>query len=127
MLKINAINLYKTERNVTSNEIYSGTVGLLYPSDLIYSTSYENWDTALSSLNEEQIKTSWLYNAYMKSMPWLITKNVDNNVFYLNSTGAITSGVVNEHQSTILPVLTLDDNTLVNGGEGTKTNPYILF
>ncbi len=126
-LSTNAFNLYKAERNVTSNEIYSTNVGLLYPSDLVYSLNIANWELKVSDLEESQIKTSWLYNAYMKSMPWLITKNVDNKVFYLNSTGAITSGVVNEHQSTILPVLTLDDNTLVNGGEGTKTNPYILF
>ncbi len=124
---INAINLYKTERNVTSNEIYSGTVGLLYPSDLIYSTSYENWDTALSSLNEEQIKTSWLYNAYMKSSPWLITKSTDNNVLYLSTTGSVTKGIVNENEASILPVLTINSNTLVNGGEGTLSNPYILF
>ena len=124
---IHAINLYKTERNVTSNEIYSGTVGLLYPSDLIYSTSYENWDTALSSLNEEQIKTSWLYNAYMKSSPWLITKSTDNNVLYLSTTGSVTKGIVNENEASILPVLTINSNTLVNGGEGTLSNPYILF
>ena len=63
----------------------------------------------------------------MKSSPWLITKSTDNNVLYLSTTGSVTKGIVNENEASILPVLTINSNTLVNGGEGTLSNPYILF
>lgn len=121
-----ASEFYQIERNTNvydGNPLTTSTyVGLIYPSDLIY--SMENWN--------EDYYNSWLRQSY-----WLISAsstNFNKVVAYFGFTSHFEMWTVNDIDSTFLrdsgtevyPTLYLKSTTNIISGDGSEENPYIL-
>lgn len=124
---------YGNERgNLTSSVVTSATwkgyVGLMYPSDWGYAMDTSYWSTNMSSYPYNYLDD---YNYLFKNgiSEWLITHNSNQTyqVFGVNHTNTTTFTTLNCCEPrAIRPVVYLKPEVIIEDGNGTKTNPYIL-
>lgn len=81
-------------------------------------TCNTTWDKMISNNNPCK-QNNWLYSG---KEYWLLT-NHDNKPMYISSTGSI-SYINQATTKQVRPVLYLDANTIIIGGNGTKENSY---
>ena len=136
--------LYTAERSdntlADSSSIWTGKIGLIYPSDYGYATSGGKMITRESCVtendiedwNEECIENNWIYQE--TNAQWTITPSVPNSTgmrittVYTIDSGNLSSSVPNSNDGYLntYPVLYLFSNVKISGGEGSKKNPYQL-
>ena len=129
---VTSTNMYSYERGTTvysgHSTSWTGQVGLMYASDYGFASSacYNNktldtYSTCSSS--------NWLYSGYDE---WLLTPMSG----YVHSAYRIMSGNLNYYAGSGLgcnggystrPSLYLNSNILLNGGDGTSSNPYTIM
>ena len=100
-------------------------IGLMYVSDYGYSSSPENWQTALYDyLNTSNTNNNWLY----LGDEWTISRTLDTtyNVFYVYSTGFVHfyGGVGGLHA--VRPAIYLKSEIALESGTGSASDPYRL-
>ncbi len=116
---------------------WTGKVGLMYPSDYGYATSGGSTTDRATCLNKELYNwdgssvsdcknNDWLFN---NSYQWTISPNADSSradcVFDVYSYGLVLSRGANIG-SGVRPVGYLLSNTLIQSGDGSSGNPFIL-
>jgi len=103
---------------------WQGLIGLLYPSDILYSMSSLYWST---ELNSDTLKTSWLMNANHNNSEWLISpsSNSKNDVAVWNLNGLIEF-YDSKQVNAIRPVIYLPTDIQVQDKDatGSLTSPY---
>ena len=104
---------------------YNAKIGLMYVSDYGYAASPENWTTTLNSYNNSNsINNNWMF---MKWYDWTISRSSDDAkyVFNINHTGDVSiSNVSVGARRTVRPSFYLNTNVVMNGGNGTISDPY---
>ena len=111
---------------------YDSKIGLMYLSDFAYAAPSNAWTIPLFANNFNDYRLSsvagvnWLY---MGLWEWMITPRTDNNnlVFHADNEGNIYSNRVNYLKNAIRPSFYLDNNAVLESGNGSKTTPYILY
>ena len=110
---------YADERNISSSNIWSGKIGLLYPSDYAYSYPTSYWESNYDTDN-------WLNrkNAYEWREEWFLSPSAGSgeDVMYWFS-GGIDKFYVTYYYA-VRPVLNLKSDTTIISGDGSYTNPY---
>lgn len=129
-----ASTFYKEERgtNVYSDNatIWTGYVGLMYPSDYGYAvgTSVRNncLTTTLSNYSNNSCNiNNWLYVS--GTSQWTISSRSDSaNVIYLYSSGTVHGTGNAASDLSVRPVVYLNPDIEVISGDGTIDNPYII-
>ena len=116
--------------------VWTGKIGLMYPSDYGYATSggsttnretclntvLYNWDS--SSVNDCK-NNNWLYDS--SNIQWTLTSHSDTSsvVFDVSSNGSVSYSNANFSRA-VSPALYLNSNVKISGGEGTESSPYEL-
>ncbi len=108
---------------------WTGKIGLMYPSDYGFSASSGDWDKSMKEFTTKSI--SWLNSATHPSYneEYLISPSSYNNSYVTGwrSNYDVWGVSTKESMVYVRPCLYLkSDVTFLDGGEGTKTNPYIL-
>ena len=135
-----ANHYYDGERSANvysgNSTIWTGKLALMYPSDYAYATDLNvctnavGWGGTTDGYNQNSSCTGndWLlYGLSGSNAEWTITPFNDRgtNVFHINAFGYISGQYVGNNQ-VVRPVLYLKSNVVINGGNGTKSNPYQL-
>ena len=127
-----ANNYYTFERETTvysgrSTE-WTGKIALMYPSDYMYAGDLSkcskdgyNWDTDQTNCRD----TSWLRNT--STIQWTLAPRSSNSsyVFYVYLSGYVRSNHVT-FSSASRPVLYLNSDVTITGGDGSSGNPFTL-
>ena len=104
----------KTNANLTY------PVGLLTADDVVYAGAYKYNTT---------IRRTYLYNSLITTNWWLLTPDSFNgtaaHVWYVSANGLLTTNSVINFYA-FRPVVNLKSSVLVNAGDGTQTNPYVI-
>ena len=137
-----ASNSYQQERGTGvyegHNTLWTGKIGLIYPSDYGYATSggqIMNRDACLNvtmfnwanSGYEDCKNNNYLYNS--EEIKWTMTADANSNNHLIN---IYNGGNVNRYDSlaywypSIYPTLYLKSNILIIGGDGSLNTPYQL-
>ena len=117
-LEFNGANdYYNMERN--GNYFYEGYLGLMYPSDYIYSYYSDSCDYDKDS--------------YIKCGSWLekddlseFTITLNNELIYSVSSSGLALNKTISDKENIRPVIYLDSNVILKSGSGTLDDPYVL-
>ena len=121
---------------VERTTIWTGKIGLMYPSDYGYATSGGSTTDRTICLNKElynfnQIndcfENNWLYNSTISK--WTISPIASDfafGVFYYYNAGYVR-GADSYKNYNVLPVVYLKSSAKIVSGDGTKDNAYILF
>ena len=132
---------YKFERgtNVYSGQstIWSGKIGLMYPSDYGYATSggstYNraaclaskpyNWD---SSSYSDCKNNDWLYNSGYTQ--WTLTPDSSRRgyIFRIDTTGCISYNYIASWSFGVRPSIYLKSDITITGGNGSSATPYTI-
>ena len=127
-----ANDYYTFERGTTvysgrSTE-WTGKIALMYPSDYMYAGDLSkcskdgyNWDTDQTNCRD----TSWLRNT--STIQWTLTPRSSHSydVFRVYDSGYVyVNGVTNSNASR--PVLYLNSDVTITGGDGSSGNPFTL-
>ncbi len=128
----------KCNDTVTRTTTWTGKVGLMYPSDYGYATSGGSGADRATCLNKELYNWSdssvsdcknndWLFDS--SSVQWTLSPCASSsgavNVFQVDSSGSVGGG--DESAVTyVRPVGYLLSNTLIQSGDGSSGNPFIL-
>ena len=108
--------------NPTSTTQY---IGLMYPSDYGYAAGSSCLSTALYKYSSSCKNTDYLHKGVQQ---WLQAPNASysGSAAYLYSTGYVygDNGVTNS--IAVFPVLYLESQTMITGGEGSSDSPFIL-
>ena len=127
---------YYCNDEINRTSIWSGQIGLMYPSDYGYATiggSTIDRDACLNngldSWNENDCRdNNWLYKADL-GVQWTMTPfrsiNYSNWTFSISDYGYITQNS-SDTQNEVRPTLYLKPDVKVVSGNGTKANPYIF-
>ena len=140
-----ASHWYGYERGTTvygSNPIFwVGKIGLMYPSDYGYATSggtttnrasclakeMFSWGSSSSSSSYSDCKNNdYLYNS--SSSQWTISHSSSQsyNAIGVVSSGSVLANGANTPGYSASPVLYLNSNVTITGGDGSSGNPYTL-
>ena len=117
---------------------YLGNIGLMYPSDYLYSLGLNYKDEIANTLSVDYVKNSWLFVQETEFREWLITPesvdgtgwNLQANIcpfaFSILPNGGVAPGITNnlEWALPIRPTFYLKSTILYESGIGTKENPY---
>ena len=134
---------YESERYTP---IWTGKIGLIYPSDYGYATSGESTTHREACLNAALYRwendpnyigcrmTSWLWlwvndeNYGLISGYWTLTKYYVSSsmVYNVGATGSAYYDNVYNTYYDVFPALYLNSNVKITSGEGTESNPFIL-
>ena len=114
---------------------WTGSIGLMYPSDYGYATSggssmnrasclakeLYNWDSVSDCYNND-----WLYDS--SNHQWTLTPVSVNSdyVFHVNSNGFVYNLTANRTLTAVSPALYLSSNVKISGGDGSQLNPFTL-
>ena len=126
--------VYSGHTNIAKTE-WIGPVGLIYPSDYGYASTDSECrsdlragvtyiDGTFDYSNAKCKNNNWLYknNYYWTISPY---SGSSNSVFYVDSSGF--AHVNNEYYAFgVWPALYLKSNILIESGDGSSSNPYIL-
>ena len=114
--------------SVTRRIIWTGQIGLIYPSDYGYSVDMTSCSTTpLASYSLSCKDSTWLYNSTNSS--WTLNPIHDTSyaskVFFLSSSGSLSN---NDSYGTysVSPVTYLKSNIQIVDGKGTDQEPFIL-
>ena len=101
----------------------------MYISDYGYASS--NCETKkLAGKSSEDLRackdTNWLYK--IKQEEWVMPQNTSNGnrVFYIMNVGTISYAYTYSNSFATRPVLYLNKNVKITGGDGTESSPYIF-
>ena len=122
-----------TTRYDTNRPLYwDGMVGLMYTSDYGYAagntcvtgTKLYNYDGGCKNKDWLWMTTS---SDYTNNAEWLMSPYSGNSgiAFYVSSSGYVGKRYVNNVYS-VRPVFFLSSTTLITGGTGTESDPYII-
>ena len=117
-LNIPSLTMYESE--LASSKSISVPVGLMQVSDYAFASGLG--ETELLTTITSKNANNWLYTGKAE---WFINQNKENQVYALTTTGEITTTDVSE-EMLVRPVVTLDSNIKIIGGDGTSSNPYLL-
>ena len=127
---LTASGYYNAERD--SSQVYSGNpastkqyIGLMYPSDYGYAAGSSCLSTALRSYNSSCKNSDYLFSGVEE---WLQAPcaNRSDNAAKLSSTGYVDPRNYVPNSSTVRPVLYLNTNVQITGGDGSSLNPFQL-
>ncbi len=118
-----AKELYKSERE--ENKTWSGKVGIMMPSDIAYSADTKNWSQNALTNNDN---SSWVLE---------MTKEDTYDMVLLNPTSTNDTSILSYHEGKLVevsvttplsvrPIVALSSKTIIERGNGTKENPYVL-
>ena len=117
----NATTFYNEERSNNTKE-YVGNVGLMYPSDYLYSF-YKVERSCTNDLEScTKSDTSWISDI-LKSKVWTITPIVGTNQIYTINYKNIKKAPINESME-VYPVVYIKFDSILSSGTGTYTDPY---
>lgn len=116
--QISGFLMYASEYE--SLKTISVPVGLMNVSDYALASGVEE-DVTLDNIASRNAN-NWLYTGKSE---WFVNQDESNEVYALDTAGAIGTGVVTE-EKLIRPVVYLDSNIKIIGGDGTSSNPYLL-
>ena len=131
-LQIQKEVMYQYERKTSGSTYYYGTnpnnlvgkLGLMYASDYGYAASDE---CTVNLYNYAICKNNnWLFKG---NGDWLLPQGASYSgyAFNVGSSGDMAiSGIVNDHQFAVRPVLYLKPDVKIIVGHGTSTDPYVL-
>ena len=131
--KIYANQFYEYERGTTvysgrSTE-WTGKIALMYPSDYMYAGDLSkcskdgfNWDTDQTNCRD----TSWLRNT--STTQWTLTPNssISFYVFYVSNSGFVNFDNYVADSYASRPILYLNSDVTITGGDGSSGNPFTL-
>ena len=127
---LTASGYYDAERSST---VYSGNptsttqnIGLMYPSDYGYAAGSSCLSTALYSYSSSCNNSDWIYS---RATEWLQVPlaNSSTSAPILPGYSYINNGIyVVINSLTVRPVLYLNTNVQITGGDGSQSNPYII-
>ncbi len=102
-----------------------GKVGLMYPSDYVYATDQDLCTVTTHSWNSICTMNNWLFN---KNSQWFLFPHSGLSYagFYTYLNGNV-HGSNASNPFSVRPVVILQSDVLINGGEGTDTSPYQLL
>ena len=127
---------YTFERGTDTFEGYEsewiGSIGLMYPSDYGYATGDESRENCLNNIvydwgaGELAIcnANNWINNKGL--FEWTITPYSTEEVLRIGSGGGIYPNTANITGRAATPVIYLNANVKISGGEGTESSPYTL-
>ena len=129
---LTASGYYNAERD--STQVYSGNpgsttqhIGLMYPSDYGYAAGESCLSTALYSYNSSCQNTDYLYSGVYE---WLQVPYASDAYMAatLRSAGIVdgNGGILDTDSYAVRPVLYLNSNVQITGGEGSQSNPFTL-
>ena len=115
------------------SSLWTGKVGLIYPSDYGYATGGGNNKNRASCLNKALDKwqnydnTDCKNNNYLSGTYMTITPYVYNvqNVFAINN-GSINDNYTVNSTTGVYPSIYLRTDVKINGGTGSESNPYTI-
>ena len=116
---------------------WTGSIGLMYPSDYGYATSggssmnrasclakeLYNWD---SSSYRDCKNNDWLRDS--SNYQWTLTpsSSYSSNVFYVYYSGLVDNSTVDYTNRAVSPALYLSSNVRISGGNGSENSPFEL-
>ena len=126
---------------------WTGKIGLMYLSDLGFSTSGDSIVSRRECLNKNMLydntmitlNNSWFKSHECYNNTWLATDAYQESTFNFDDQYGISSGFVYRNGDgytfttwlanggNIHPVFYLKNNTIISSGDGTKDNPYKLL
>ena len=128
---LTASGFYNAERD--STQVYSGNpgsttqhIGLMYPSDYGYAAGESCLSTALYSYSSSCRNTDYLLSGVIE---WLQAPHAGatNRAAYLSTNGSVYSNIGTvDVPFAVRPVLYLNLNVQITGGEGTSSSPFTL-
>lgn len=112
---------------------WSGSIGLMYPSDYGYATDFNLCHESLIDYQKSTydsdlcLKNNWLFNSRMgEGFEWTMTPFMDaTKLVGIGTNGNISPQLVSQVGS-VRPVVYLNSNVSIVGGMGTRDNPYQL-
>ena len=116
--------VYSGHTDIAKTE-WTGPVGLIYPSDYGYAADRTQCTEILNNYyNTTCTENNWLYK---NSFYWALSpcSSASSLVFYVSSSGVVNSyGAFNSIG--VVPAVYLKSNILIENGDGSSSNPYIL-
>ena len=128
---IYADQFYEYERGTQTSSgrstEWTGNIGLMYPSDYMYSIDLSKCTKDGFNLNSDTPNcrdTTWLRNT--SSYQWTLTPDINSyRSFSIPSAGHIGNSNVNKSYG-VRPVLYLKSTVQIIGGTGTSSDPFLL-
>ena len=127
---LTASGYYNAERD--SSQVYSGNpasttqkIGLMYPSDYGYAAGSSCLSTALFDYSDGCKNSDYLYSGKYE---WLQAPyaSASSGTAFLRSTGYVFNGYSVTDSYAVRPVLYLNTNVQITGGDGSQSNPYTI-
>ena len=124
LYNLTSTSLYNAER---TSGVYTGSVGLMYPSDYGYAVLASDCVRTTAVLNYGSSssckKNNWLYQG-SNSWQWLITAASAYGAYYILESGDVGNRSISNFGS-FSPVMALKSDVLVTGS-GTQSDPYVM-
>ena len=127
---LTASGYYNAERD--SSQVYSGNpasttqyIGLMYPSDYGYAAGSSCLSTALWNYDGDCKNSDYLFSGVIE---WLQAPSASNSSYAsnLNSTGYVGANYAVSDSLAVRPVLYLNTNVQITGGDGSQGNAFQL-
>ena len=135
-----ANQMYKYERlgnviqnpsdGITRTTVWPGRIALAYQSDYGYAVDLKNCSFNFKYY-ENCISTNWMYSrmTFVGNLgSWFLNPNSDeaSTVYVVTSGGIISSVGMTFSDFAVAPVFYLDSELVIESGNGTQTDPYII-
>lgn len=124
---------------VTRTTLWTGKVGLMYPSDYGYATGGGSTTSRATCLNTDLsnwgsysdcYNNNWIFLYLINSWQLTLTPKALSDaafrVFVVNGTGAVRIAVASS-ANIVRPVVYLKNNVKISGGDGSSSNPFVLL
>ena len=127
---LTASGYYNAERD--SSQVYSGNpasttqhIGLMYPSDYGYAAGSSCLSTALYSYSSSCKNSDYLFSGVYE---WLQAPSASysDSAAFLDSSGSVFAISYVTYSDAVRPVLYLNSNVKITGGDGSQSNPFSL-
>ena len=127
---LTASGYYNAERD--SSQVYSGNpasttqyIGLMYPSDYGYAAGSSCLSTALYNYSGSCKNSDYLFSGVNE---WLQAPSASLSLYAsdLISSGSVTGGDYVSYSNAFRPVLYLNTNVQITGGDGSQGNAFQL-
>ncbi len=119
---------YTSLNSYNSVSTFTGSVGLIYPSDYGYAALASDCDRSTELYSYDGTSTcfnnNWLYNS---SWQWIITPGATyaDYAFDVDKGGYVGNSYVVTYQGAYFPVMALSNDVVVTG-TGTESDPYVM-
>lgn len=126
---------FVNQKNDEAKIKWNGKIGLISVSEYLNANSNANQCGTLSLNNnniEDCIKTNWIYDiAPIEGNTWTITPNEGDNysifvIQKLETPGNVHFINASATEAYVVPSLYLSEDTIINGGNGTKEEPFTI-